>query len=378
VTKSRLAIVLLLSLAACKLDGLQQFTRGEADGPPTVPGSAPSSEAGESGLEILELGAGHGLRGPWFEVYFSDPSSPLALQFTGGPDGPLVKAIDSARLSIDVAAYRLDSYEIRRALLRALSRGVNIRVVMEADDRHSPDAQALLTAGIPIVNDGPDGLMHDKFMVLDGSDVWTGSMNFTYSGAYVDNNNLLHIHSAALAANYSSEFLEMFSDHHFGRGDSGGAPNPRVRTDHAEIEVYFSPDDGVAARLEELIRSARRSLNFLAFSFTSDELGQAIRDKAAGGVRVLGVMDADQVQSNIGSEYDAFRQAGLEVRKDGLDGQMHHKVLVVDGEVVVTGSYNFSNSAERRNDENLLIIHSASLAGAYLSEFTRIFTAAKP
>jgi len=66
------------------------------------------------------------------------------------------------------------------------------------------------------------------------------------------------------------------------------------------------------------------------------------------------------------------------VRLDGLEGQMHHKVILVDGRMVVMGSYNFTNSAERYNEENLLIIHNEALAKIYEDEFERIYARAIP
>ena len=95
-------------------------------------------------------------------------------------------------------------------------------------------------------------------------------------------------------------------------------------------------------------------------------------------VRVRGVMDADQASSNIGSELVAFRSAGLDVRLDGNPGQMHEKVLIIDEEVVVMGSYNFSRSANESNDENLLVIHSRLIARQFVEEFARVYAVAAP
>ena len=83
-------------------------------------------------------------------------------------------------------------------------------------------------------------------------------------------------------------------------------------------------------------------------------------------------MDDEQIRSNQGTEFDPFRQAGLNVLIDGIEGLMHHKVFVVDRKIVVLGSYNFSQSAEERNDENLLIIHSPEIAEQFILEFERV------
>lgn len=320
----------------------------------------------------VDLEAGYGVKGPWFELYFTDPTSPLSSQGTGGVDGPLVKAIDAARLSIDVAAYSLSLNSVRNALLRAHDRGVTVRVVMESTNMDRSDPQIMIEAGIPIIGDNSQGLMHDKFLVIDKSEVWLGAMNFTDSGAYEDNNHLMRIHSTKIAEDYSVEFKEMFEDNMFGPNVVAKTPNPTVTIDDTRMDIYFSPDDGVLNALASLLNGAEQSIHFLAFSFTSNDLGAIVREKAEAGLTIAGVMDQEQVSSNQGTEYDPFKQADLDVRIDGNAGQMHHKVFIVDEKIVVVGSYNFSQSAEERNDENTIIVYNEVIAEQFMLEFERV------
>jgi phosphatidylserine/phosphatidylglycerophosphate/cardiolipin synthase-like enzyme len=320
---------------------------------------------------------GSGVRGPFYELYFTDPFNPEAFRAEGGPDQPLVRAIDAARLSVDLAAYSLDLYSVRQALIDAARRGVTVRLVMETSNLDGDAPQALLAAGIPITDDKREGLMHDKFVVIDRAEVWTGSMNFTTSGTYEDNNNLIRVRSTQLAEDYTVEFEEMFKDDFFGADALAETPNPRVTVDGVPIEVYFSPDDRVASRLVELLRGARESIYFMAYSFTANDLGEVIRQKARQGLKVAGVMETDQIKSNEGTEYVPFAAARLPVFPDGNPGQMHHKVIVIDERLVITGSYNFSASAERTNDENLLIFFDRRIAAQYLAEFQRVLAAAQ-
>jgi phosphatidylserine/phosphatidylglycerophosphate/cardiolipin synthase-like enzyme len=321
----------------------------------------------------IELQSGYGVRGAWYELYFTDPASPLASQATGGVDGPLVEAIDAARLSIDVAAYSLGLNSVRNALLRAHDRGVTVRIVMETGNMDRSDPQILMEAGVPIVGDNSDGLMHNKFMVVDRTEVWLGSLNFTDSGTYEDNNNLMRIHSTEMAENFIKEFEEMFLDNRFGENVASETPHPIVTIDETRIDVFFSPDDGVLSALIPLLNSAEQSIHFLAFSFTSNELGDIVRAKAEAGLTVAGVMDKEQSSSNQGTEFDPFQQAELDVLIDGIDGQMHHKLIIVDEKIVAFGSYNFSKSAEERNDENLLIVYDADIAEQFILEFGRVW-----
>jgi len=321
----------------------------------------------------IDLQAGYGLRGPWFELYMTNPDSPLSPQGTGGADGPLVKSIDAARLSIDVAAYSITLNSVRNALLNAFDRGVTVRIVMESTNMDSSDVQRLLEAGIPIIGDNHPGLMHDKFMVIDRTEVWLGSMNFTDSGTYNDNNNMIRVLSTKIAENYSVEFNEMFENNLFGPDVLSATPNPTVTLDGTRVDTYFSPDDHVLTALYNLLSESEESIYFLAFSFTSNELGEIVRTKADEGLDIKGVMDQEQVASNTGTEFDPFRQAGLDVLIDGNEGQMHHKVFIVDEKIVVLGSYNFSRSAEERNDENILIIYNSQIAEFFMQEFQRVY-----
>ncbi len=330
-----------------------------------------------TGITPIDLQSGYGVRGSWFELYFTNPASPLSPQGTGGVDGPLVDAIDAARLSVDVAAYSLSLNSVRYALIRAHDRGATVRVVMESGNMDRSDPQRLIEAGIPVIGDNRDSLMHDKFIVIDKREVWLGSMNFTDGGAYEDNNNLMRIHSTRMADNYTKEFEEMFLENRFGEQIVPETPYPTLSIDGTRVDTFFSPDDGVLAALVPVLESAQESIYFLAFSFTSNQLGEIVRQKAEANVTIAGVMDDEQVRSNQGTEYDPFRQAHLDVRIDGNDGLMHHKVFIVDGKIVVMGSYNFSQSAEEKNDENLLIIYDPVIAEQFTSEFQRVYQQAQ-
>jgi phosphatidylserine/phosphatidylglycerophosphate/cardiolipin synthase-like enzyme len=321
---------------------------------------------------------GYGVSGPWFELYFTDPTDPAAKQESGGVDEPLVASLDSARVSIDVAAYSMNLRDVESALIHARRRGLKVRLVMESDNMGGDVPDALIAAGIPILGDGLPGLMHDKFVVIDHAEVWTGSMNFTESGTYQDNNNLIHIHSAEVAQLYESEFNEMFTDHKFGPNVMPSIPHPSVTIDGTPLQIYFSLDNPVQSALLDLLNNARSSIYFLAYSFTAAPLAEAIQQRAAAGVKVAGVMESEQVNFNAGKVYAGFRKAGLDVHLDGNPGLMHHKVMIIDGRFVIFGSYNFTASAETKNDENLVVINNPEIAAQFTREFQRVYALAQP
>jgi phosphatidylserine/phosphatidylglycerophosphate/cardiolipin synthase-like enzyme len=373
----------LLIITLCILILLTPACQGNVNlpGETITPLSSPATDTPPSNtggqVESIPLKVGFGAKSDWYEVYFTDPTNSFSAQLSGGVDGPLVDAINAARQSVDVAAYSLSLNSVRYALINAFRRGVDVRVVMESENMDRTDPQKLISAGIPVIGDRRDGLMHDKFIVIDRSEVWTGSMNYTDSGAYGDNNNLMRIRSTKIAENYTREFEEMFKEDLFGPDIKAQTPNPQVTIDDVNVENYFSPDDGVAQHISDLLNGANKSIYFMAYSFTNDEFGQIIMDKAKTDVVIKGVMEEEQVNSNQGTQYDPFKQAGLDVRIDGNPGLMHHKVFIIDGNTVILGSYNFSFNAENRNDENVIIIHDEQVARLYLEEFLRVYDIAR-
>jgi phosphatidylserine/phosphatidylglycerophosphate/cardiolipin synthase-like enzyme len=324
----------------------------------------PSSPIGDSG-------------DAWLSVYLTDPGGPQADSLRGGPDARLAEAIEAARYSVDVAIYHLNLWSVRDALLRAAERGVRVRVVVESDGIFDPEVQDLIQAGIPVLGDRREPLMHHKFTLIDDVEVWTGSMNYSVGAAYRDNNVLLRIRDQAVAENYRREFDEMFTDDLFGPLSVADTPHPRVAIGATTVETYFAPDDGVARRLIELIAGARTEVDILAFTFTSDPLAEALLEAARRGVRVRAVFERDQAES-AGSDVQRLQQAGLDVRLDNSEGNLHHKLLLVDGRVVATGSYNFTRSAEQANDENVVIFDDPAAAALLQAEFQRQYEAGSP
>jgi phosphatidylserine/phosphatidylglycerophosphate/cardiolipin synthase-like enzyme len=219
--------------------------------------------------------------------------------------------------------------------------------------------------------------MHNKFAIIDRLEIWTGSMNFTVNGAYRSDNNLIRVRSAALAQDYLVEFEEMFVDRQFGANSPANTPRPLMTVGGTQVEVYFSPDDGTIKRVIELVQDAQQSVTFMAFSFTDDDLAAAMIEKAGSGLVVSGVLEKSQALSNKGGEYENLLENGVDVRLDGNPASMHHKVIIIDERVVVTGSYNFSQSAKTRNDENTVIIHGPEIARLYSKEFERVWLEAQ-
>ena len=212
--------------------------------------------------------------------------------------------------------------------------------------------------------DTSKGYMHNKFCVLDNSIVLTGSMNPTYNDVNKNNNNFVVIESKLLAENYENEFNEMWMGE-FGKGEN--LKYPKIMFNGFLVENLFCPEDNCEEKVLEILKTARERIYFMTFSFTSDEIGEEIVKNFHYGVDIKGIFDTTQAGSQY-SEFNKMSELGMNVKKDKNPKNMHHKVFIVD-DAVIFGSYNPTDSGNKRNDENVLVIHNRGIAEQFIKEF---------
>ena len=323
-----------------------------------------------------------GQAGDWYEVHFFEPVEHYNPDdFTGGVPEELMQRINGAQRSIDIAAFEFDLTPVAEALIAARNRGVTVRWI--TDDEHGIDADSeaghgqfrmMREAGIQVRDDDREGLMHNKYIIFDEASLWTGSTNLTQNGMFRNDNNVMIFDSPAIADIYQRDFNELW------RGKSGAESRSTVRLQTKMLEdtpvlVLFAPEDQAMESLLPLVHRARESVYFMAFAFTYDELGEELLNRARRGVDVRGVFESRNTSSEH-SEIHKLYCAGLDVREDGNPATMHHKVFIIDGSIVITGSFNFSNSANSKNDENMVMVNNADVAADYLREFERVWARA--
>jgi len=216
------------------------------------------------------------------------------------------------------------------------------------------------------------GLMHNKFCIIDGKRVSSGSMNPTDNDAHKNNNNLLLIHSKSLAGNYEDEFQELWKGV-FKKGRK--VANPSIDLSGILIQNYFCPEDHCADMVKEELKKAQHSIYFMTFSFTHEGISNTILFQYSQNVSVKGVMEVRQIDKD--SAYKVLAYQTGAVRKDGNKYNLHHKVFIIDEATVVTGSFNPSKNGDTRNDENLLIIHDKAIAARYVNEFEQVWNEAQ-
>ena len=288
----------------------------------------------------------------------------------------LADFIGTATQRVDVCIFDLDLPEVVDALVAARHLGREVRIITDSDNFKLPALEPLKRAGIAFRADGREPFMHNKFVVVDERAVWTGSFNFTRNCATKNDNNALILRSPLLAANYTAEFDEMWGGA-FGPQSPVATPNPHLKLGDLAVENYFAAEDRVLNRVIAMVGEAQTSVDMMAFAFTAPALREALEAAMKRGVHVRALFDAGQA-GNQSSQADPLRRAGAEVRLSlNRRGVMHHKVILVDGTTVITGSFNFSHNADRNNDENLLVLRSSALAAIYAEEFFRCWTGMK-
>lgn len=320
----------------------------------------------------------NGKNSRWFSVFFTSPGKNSRRMSAGNnPESRLIETINKAEKKFYGAFYDISSKRVAGALLKARKKGVDVRIVTEQDNTQGDAVNSLVNGGIPVISDNRRGFMHNKFAVIDDAIIWTGSYNVTRNGAWKNNNNAIKIYSRELAGIYLREFREMFDRRIFGnrkeKGPFGSFQKKYyVKIGNSHINAYFAPEDNVERILLRRLQRAKRSIRFMAFSFTSDRIGETIIRKHNEGLDVKGVFERSGTGSRY-SEYVKMKIEGVPVKPDRNPNNMHHKVFIIDETIVITGSYNFSRNANKNNDENILIISNREIARAYLDEFRRLY-----
>ncbi|HET9223040.1 MAG TPA: phospholipase D-like domain-containing protein, partial [Roseiflexaceae bacterium] len=278
-----------------------------------------------------------------------------------------------------LATFDLDIPEVTDALIRAKHRGLAVRAIVDSENLQTPEvsheAGRLESAGIPLRVDDREPFMHNKFLVVDEAVAWTGSWNVTTNDLYRNNNNFVRFNNNLIAADYTYEFNQMF-DGRFGTQKTSGTSYPQVQVGSANVQVFFSPEDGVAKYVMQRLKAAKVNIRFMAFSYTADDIAGAMIAQKNAGLVVQGVFEKQNAGGS-GAEYAQLKSGGVDVLEDGNCYILHHKVIIIDERMVITGSYNFTSSAERDNDENLVIIDDPAIARGYLDEFNRTYAQAQ-
>lgn len=336
-------------------------------------------EQQQGGSSVNHPPASQGGSADWYDIYFMDPSCPAENARVGGIDELIAEDLLKAQVQVDVAAFDLDAPPIINALIELRKQGITVRVVTDTDNAGLSSIARLRRNSISVVEDKRSAFMHNKFIVIDGRYVWMGSTNFTTNDIYCYNNNLARIDSPQLAANYTAEMDEMYIERSFGPRSPNNTPNQKLTIGGVQVENYFAPETKLAPIIADLISSAETDIKFMAFSFTQEDIGEAMIERAEAGVAVQGVFERTGSDTAY-SYYPDMVEMGLnnlQVRQDGNSRLMHHKVIIIDNHTTIFGSFNFSANANDSNDENILIVYDPTFTSYFVEEFYLVWAEAR-
>ena len=342
---------------------------------------------------------------PKIKCYFNHPvntslSTGVNAHYNTSFRDTLIGYINRSKYTLDVCVYDYlasasDGYSvIANAVNNAYGRGVVVRWIM--DGSSSNTGVNYLNSNISVIaspTTAAYGICHNKFVAIAANSqnaadafVFTGSFNFSQAQNSTDYNNIIIFQDQPLAQAYRAQFNQMW-------GGTAATPNltnskfgtfktastqTSFTVNGTPVELYFSPKDNATTHMQSIVNSANYELFFGIYTFTDNNIANAIKNRILAGAAGKGIEDSfsqsyspySTLSPTMGSNFKVYNGAGL----------YHNKFMIVDpmhptsDPVVGTGSYNWSSSATNTNDENLVIVHDASIANQYYQSFCQNFT----
>jgi len=333
----------------------------------------------------------------------------------GAPDdleAVIVRFIDGAKKRLEIAVQELENETIARAVIRARQRKIIVKLVLEqgylrevrisrtpwakingGNEQNRIIHDAILRANIDVKTDYNTKIFHQKFIIRDRRSVLTGSTNFTPTGTHRNLNHVVIVHDKKVARHYYREFKEI-QQGRFGKYSvNNDVAPPTVMVSDVRVKVMFAPDHNPEMEIMKQMLKARKRIDFAIFTFAQSsgiddtmfrllDLGMPIRG-AFDGRQGARDWSASHALKNRGAELYAVQAS----RAQNGVGKLHHKLMVIDDQVVIAGSFNYTAPANRLNDENIIILGDldarsaveqqaqTALATAARAEIDRIITA---
>lgn len=331
-------------------------------------------------------------------------AGPVELGASDNLEAVIIDFIRKAKRTLFIAVQELDSEPIAQAIIDARWRGVKVRMIIEQDYIYSdkppkatakagetkPDAvhrvqweeyrrpktaktnrdilAALLRNAIDVKADYNDRIFHQKFMIRDfegkrrtTSAVLSGSTNFTQTGTHKNYNHIVVFNDYRICRAYLMEFDEIRSGN-FGRLEQSENKIPgSYNLNNVPVRILFSPDDSPELEIVKQMLKCSRRLDFSIFTFASSSgIDDAMAILRAADRQVRGVFDPGQGKRDWAATHWLHDQ-NIEVfipRREPGFGKLHHKLMVIDQDIVIGGSFNYTAPANDYNDENIFVIGS--------------------
>lgn len=276
---------------------------------------------------------------------------------------------------IKIVTFNLDFEEIEDLLIGKSFEGVTISLVI--DDSNSFKKMHLKNYGISVLDDSTSkefkGLVHSKFVIIDGKYVWFGSANITESSFFKDHNYAFISDDKKVVKTFEEEFRNFLNLKFH---------NSKKDFSDRESKVFFSPVHNISNEIVKVLSKAKEEVWVCMYAFTDFEIFNQLKILSANGVRIRLILDETW------NLYNGFRYSVLEdgldffeMRLDPFGGLLHDKFILIDpgrkNGLVCAGSYNLTLSADNSNDEFFVFFDSQNIVEKFREEFEKIWNNSK-
>lgn len=274
------------------------------------------------------------------------------------------EAIRQAQKSITLSIYSLTDPKIINELQRAIQKKIDVTIVCDAN------ASPYITSHIPsakIIRRFTKGLMHQKILVIDSQLVLLGSANLTYNSLKIHSNLVIGFKHSSLAQALEKRAQSMTED-------GGYTPLPCLTTTlkGQHLEIWSLPDNPRGSEhIKELLRTAKKTIQVAMFTFTRFDFAEELIRASKRGVKVNVVIDRTSgsgVSYKVASLLDSKK---LGVSLSTGNKLLHHKLALIDDEILINGSANWTKAAFQENDDYFIVLY--PLTPSQQSKMTRLF-----
>lgn len=296
----------------------------------------------------------------------------------GAPDNledAILNFINGAQDELRISIQELDHRPIAQAIIDARHRGVSVHMIMEQDylkeGKIPPDNKMgpleinrellveMLRVGVDAKADYNPKIFHQKFITRDKSAVLTGSTNFTTTGVTKNLNHIVTIQDAKIAREYNREFAQLRKGIFGARSLQSPRKPIEERVGQIRVKPLFAPDHAPEMEFIKQMIKARTRIDFAVFTFAeSSGIDDALASAQGLGLSIQGILDRKQANQTWAAKH-TLAAAGVQLHRNKTGTgvrKVHHKLMVLDDQVTILGSFNYTGPANLTNDENIVVI----------------------
>lgn len=249
-------------------------------------------------------------------------------------------ALKSAQESIYLSTYTLSDSVIIKQLNKKAAQGISIELL--ADKKNNPHLRSKLHPSIKLTLEKGKGLMHEKILVIDSSSIYLGTANMSYSSLVIHDNLLLGLYDPLLATSFLNN-----------KGTRG------TEVSGTESHLYLLPDSSGShlKTLQSMLNTAKKTAQVALFTFTHPALGKTLSELAQKGVHVECAIDKNTYKGGSRSLLSTLSSSGIRVYSSSQRKLLHHKWALIDGEILIIGSANWTKAAFTKNKDYFIKIN---------------------